>query len=442
MAGPWSIVLLGALWGGPGSVQAPDGPQPAHVHPVDSGPAIAFEEALGQSARAPALEGLAAAGEVKRALDRGIPRVVYGPQVNVMVGGRTNPAENRGLELQVTATQAWSLEGYGPKRHAAAEATTELLDARTRALALERELAAAHAWIMLHAAELELALARQELALARARVERLDAGRVAGVATRMQVAEARTDAAELDALAADLAGLVHDLGLVLARETGADAEHPLRTHGPHPEIVLPSDDELRRRFSAVERLPAVELERLRARALRAVAVEEKASRGHQAYAGLAFQREATSDTTLFGVVGMSFGGDRGQRHQATMAAEAREAEGLSEQRALELQAALSTVLHDLHHARERVEILRDRVLPTFDELELAQSLAVDLGEGTEAELLLARRRRIAVARRLVEADAVLVWARVQAWLYLETFVAAGVDDDVDVDVDVDVGGDP
>ncbi len=424
MPGSWgSFALVGMLWAAPGPTE--------HVHGTKAGPAIAFEQALGHSASTPELEGLEAAGEVKRALDRGIPRVVYGPQLNVMTGARVNPEENRGFELQLTATQAWSLEGYGPKRRAAAAADTEVLEAQTRALALERRLAAAHAWIQLHAAELELALARQELALARARVERLEASRAAGVSTRMDVAEARTDAAELDALATDLTGLVHDLGLVLARETGADAEHPLRTSGPHPEPPLPSDEELRRRFSALDRLPAVALERLRARALRAVSVEERASRGHQAYAGVAVQREATSDIALFGVVGLNFAGDRGQRSHAKMAAEAREAEGRAGQRALELQAALSTVLHDLHHARERVEILREQVLPTFDELERAQSLAVDLGESTEPELLLARRRRIAVSRRLVEAEAELVWARVEAWLYLEAFVAAGVDGEVE-----------
>jgi hypothetical protein len=241
------------------------------------------------------------------------------------------------------------------------------------------------------------------------------------------VSEARTDAAELRALVTELQGLVHDLGLVLARETGADAEQPLRTRGDHPDPALPSDDELRRRFAAVDELPAVAVERLRARALRAVSVEEQASRGHQLYAGLAVQREATTDLMFFGVVGASFAGDRGQRQRALAAAHARHAEGRSEQRALELRAALLTVLHDLHHAREQLEILRDQVLPTFEELEAAQTTAVELGEGTEPELLLARRRRITVARRLVEAEAELVWARVQAWLYLEAFAAAGVD---------------
>src|SRR5690606_7145871 len=112
-------------------------------------------------------------------------------------------------------------------------------------------------------------------------------------------------------------------------------------------------------------------------------------------------------------------------------AAARRAEGRSEQQALELQAALSIVLHDLHHARERVEIVRDEVLPTFESLEQAQSLAVDLGEGTEPNLLLARRRRLAVARRLVALQAEVVWARVQAWLYLEAVAAAGVGADAE-----------
>jgi len=442
MPGPWgSVVLLGVLFAPwPGRVPAL-GPPPApatragsgpaeeaeHVDHVGSGVAIAFDEALGHSEATPELEGLEDAVETKRSLDREIPRLVYGPQVMVMPGVRVYPEASRGFELQASATLPWSLEGYGPKRRAAAKAETEVLDASARALALERRLAAAHAWIELHAAEAELALARQELALARARVERLEAGRAAGVSTRIHVAEARTDEAELRALVTELRGLVHDLGLVLARETGADAERPLRTRGEPPDPRLPADDELRRRFAAVDELPAVAVERLRARALRAVSVEEQASRGHQLYAGLAVQREGTSDVALLGVLGASIAGDRGQRERALAAAEARHAEGRSEQRALELQAALFTVLHDLHHTREQVEILQEQVLPTFAELEAAQSAAVDAGEGTEPELLLARRRRIAVARRLVAADAELVWARVQAWLFLEAFAAAGVD---------------
>lgn len=445
MPGPWgSIALVGVLLApvgrapvaGPsealaGTRPAAVGPAPAepaeHVGHADEGPAIEFDEALGHSGSTPELRGLGEAVEVKRSLDRGIPRLVYGPQIMVMPGVRVMPEQNRGFELQATATQPWSLEGYGPKRRAAAKAETEVLEASTRALALERRLAAAHAWIRLHAAEQQHALAQQELALARARVERLEAGRAAGVTTRAHVAEARTDVAELRALVIELRGLVHDLGLSLARETGADAQRPLRTRGEPPRVALPTEEELRRRFAAVDELPAVAVERLRARALRAVAVEEQASRGHQMYAGVALQREATTDLMVFGVLGASFAGDRGQRQRATAAAEARHAEGRAEQRGLELEATLFTLLHDLHHAREQVEILQSQVLPTFAELEAVQTAAVDAGEGTEPELLLARRRRIAASRRLVEADAALAWARVQTWLYLEAFVAAGVD---------------
>lgn len=450
MPGSWgSVVALGVLLGTTRAVgpapdrgrdreeaprERPAAPSPMaerHEHRTVTGPAIEFEQALGLSADTPGLEGLQEAGAIKQRLDREIPRLVQGPQITLMPGVRVIPEGNRGWELQGTATQAWSLEGYGPKRHRAAAAETAVLDAEARALALERRLEAAHAWIELHAAELELALARQELALARARVERLEAARAGGVGTRMGVVEARADAAELRALVIELVGLVHDLGLVLARETGADAHRPLRTRGDHPEPPLPSDDELRRIFAAVDQLPVVAVERLRARALRAEAVESAASRGHQLVTGLAVQREATTDLILFGVVGMNFAGDRGQRQRASAVAAARRAEGRSEQQALELQAALSIVLHDLHHARERVEIVRDEVLPTFESLEQAQSLAVDLGEGTEPNLLLARRRRLAVARRLVALQAELVWARVQAWLYLEAFAAAGVGADAE-----------
>ncbi|MCA9653535.1 MAG: TolC family protein [Myxococcales bacterium] len=421
-------LLLAALSSvAPVPAAGPEPPSPAatrHVDDPSTGAALRFDEVLGRSSDVPRLRGIRDAGRVKRERDREIPRLTQGPQITVMPGARVHPPENRGLELQITATQAWSLEGYGQRRHETAKAETEVLDAEARAVALEQQLAAAHAWIELHAAELELAKAQQELALARARREALEVAIAAGVGTRPAVVEAHADETELQALCTELAGLVHDLGLVLGREVGSDDPRPLRTIGAHPDPALPDDEELRRRFEQVGSLPAVAVERLRARALRAAAIENAASRGHQLFTGFSVQREATSDLVLFGVVGMSLAGDRGQRQSATAAAEARMAEGRSEQQALELRAVLSTVLHDLHHARERVAILREEVIPTFEALEKAHSTAVDLGEGTTPDLLLARRRRLAAQRRLVSADAALVWARVQAWLYLEAFVAA------------------
>lgn len=425
MLGTWMLASWSAWLTLAAPSEPPRGPDDAHVtHPAVDARTITFDEALTGSAQTPALAGAVEAHQIKRDLDRDIPRLTQGPQLTVMPGARVHPDASRGFEIQATATQSWSLEGYGRSRHATARAQEEQLDAQARAQALERQLAAARAWIELHAAENELTLAEHELSLARSRLERMEAARAGGVATRAHVAEARTDVAELTALRTELAGLVHDLGLVLARETGADARRPLRTTGPYPDPALPDDDELWRRFDEVDRLPAVAAQRLQARALRAQSVENRASRGTRLTTGVSMMREGTSDVVFLGVIGVSLAGDRGQRQRASTAAAARVAEGQADQRALELRATLSTVLHDLHHARERVEILRDEVLPAAAEAERAHETARALGEGTEPELLLARRRRVAVSRRLAAAEGVWVWAKVEAWLYLEAFVAA------------------
>jgi hypothetical protein len=126
---------------------------------------------------------------------------------------------------------------------------------------------------------------------------------------------------------------------------------------------------------------------------------------------------------LFGVIGGSFGVDRNQRGSASALARAREAEAEAEQLAVELSTALGIALHELRHTRERVELLRDRSLPALDELIVARSAALEVGEGTRALLLAAQHRRNVVARELAAAEAEHAWARVQVWLYLEALEA-------------------
>ena len=68
-------------------------------------------------------------------------------------------------------------------------------------------------------------------------------------------------------------------------------------------------------------------------------------------------------------------------------------------------------------------MLRDRTLPALDELIAANTAALELGEGTRAQLLFAQHRRNLAARELLAAEADHAWARVQIWLYLEALDA-------------------
>ena len=424
------LLLLGASTiaaaaPGKGEALGAQAPPPRGQHANhEPGPALSFDESLGAAAGTPMVRGLEQAGEDKREIDAAIPKVFMGPQVQVLSGARVIPQATRGFEIQITATQSWSLENYAASRGEAARAETDLIDARARASALEQRLAAAHAWIRLHAAERELALAEAELALANELVVTHELGQREGVVTRSALADARARAAEAEAVVIDMVGRVHDLGLELGRETGADGRAPLRTQGDYPDPQLPSEDELRKRFDQVDALPRVAVARLQARANRAHATEAKAAKASSMNAGFSVQRESAGDLVLFGVLGAQVGIDRGQREQGTALAAAREADAEAETAMLQLSATLTIALHDLHHTQERVVVLRDHTLPALDELVAARAEALELGEGTLASLLEARSRRSAVARELSGAEADSVWARVEVWLYLEAFEQA------------------
>ncbi len=401
----------------------PEGPlRPGH-RGHRQGPALSFDESVGASATTPRVEGLEQASEDKHALDRAIPKLFEGPQVQVLAGARVIPEEIRGFEVQVTATQSWSLAGYGRERIAAARAETEVLEVEARAVALEQRLAAAHAWIRLHAAELQLQLAEQELTYLRELVATLELAREEGVVTRSVVADAKAREAEAVARVSDWVGEVHDLGLVLARETGVGGRQPLRTSGDYPDPQLPSEDELRQIFSELDQLPAVAQHRLQARANRAQAAEVQAMRATTMNAGVSFQRESGSDVVIFGVLGANVGIDKGQRERGVAVAAAHRAEAEAEATELALETTLTTALHDLHHTREQFDILGQLTLPAQDELVASRQEAVELGEGTLPLLLEARARRSAIASELAAAEAAWVWARVEVWIYLEAFLA-------------------
>lgn len=406
------LVLLGPPEGPARAPDTPDAPAPARR--------MSFDDSVGASQVTPILVGYADAVDDKRARDLQIPRQSQNPQVQVMPGARVNAGANNGFEIQTTITQGWNLEGYGQSRRAAATAETESLDADTRARALEQRFGAADVWIRLHGAELRLAMAKADLALAQQLVETLQAGLDAGVVTHLDVAEAEAIAAEVEAAVVELGGEVHDLGLSLARETGSKTMSPIATAGDYPNPTLPDEPELRRRFAQVDQLPAVQLHRLQARAALAEARESEKANGTVLQGGASVQLESTGELVLFGVVGANIPVvDRNQRSRASAHARARTSEAQAEQLAVELAATLGIALHELHHTRERVELLRDRSLPTLDRLIAARQTALELGEGTRALLLAAQHRRSVVARELAVAESQHVWARVQVWLYLE-----------------------
>ena len=432
MTGLAALGLALALFGPPRGANEegphPAGPETGHDLHAEPHTRVSFDESIGASAAAPIVVGLDEAVEDKRQRDQTIPRNNQNPQIQVMPGYRINAGDANGFELQTTVTQGWALEGYGKARRAAATAETDALAADARAQALEQKFGAAYAWIQLKSAERRLALAKTDLALAHELVGTLEAGLAAGVVTRLDVAEARAVAAEAEAVVVELGGEVHDLGLALARETGTQTMSPLGTKGDYPDPPLPDEAELRQRFAEVERLPAIQRRRLAARAALAEAHEAKRSNGTVLNAGGSIQLESTGEVVLFGVLGTNIPVvDRNQRSRASSHAQARQADAEAEQLAVELTATLGIAIHELRHTRERVDLLRDQTLPALDQLIEAREVALELGEGTRAQVLAAAHRRSVVARELAAAEADHAWARVEVWLYLEALAEPASD---------------
>ena len=414
---------------GPPLAAPVEGPRSeAHHAEVDDRPRLDFDESIGLGAAAPGVVGLEQAAARKRDEDGEIPRLNQNPQLLVMPGARVISPEDRGFELQAQFTQGWNLEGYGKRRRAAAAAETDLLEAEARGRALEQRRLAARAWIELHGAERRLALAKAELVTTRELVATLERSQGLGVATRIEVAEARTSESEAEAVVVELEGQVHDIGLALASAAGQTTQTPVGTRGSYPAPVLPADDELRRRFAEVEELPAVSHRRVAARAAAAQAEASARARGTVLQTGALLMLESTGELLLFGVVGTNLPVvDRNQRAAGQARTRARVAAAEAEQAAVELTATLATALHELHHSADRLELMEGEIVPALDELVVAHTLALEVGESTRVELLSVQRRRWQAERELERARAAWVWARVEAWLYLEAMTSPGDD---------------
>lgn len=400
-------------------------PAAAHDLAVDTGHAqrrraIEFDAAIDLAAQTPdaAIRDRAAAG--RRALDRRLTGTVSQPQILLQPGMRVLPTERQSFAMQATVMQSWNVAGLGRARRQAAQHETRAFDAQTRARRLNQRLAAARAWIDLHAVERQLELARHESGIATTMVERTEVAVRGGVLGRADLAQARAHASMASARVIDLEGRVHDLGLVLARETASDPFAPLGTAGGAPQPVLPDDAELARRFADASQLPPARARALALAAARARAVEsERASRGTQLTAGAQIDRDDPDGLLAYGIVGVSFAG-RGAggraRGEAVLERARLEADDVDEVRGL--STTLATSLHELHHTRAVLEHVDGELVPALADATEALTRQRAAGEATVFEVLAARRRLADAQIERAAAEAAVTWAEVHVWLLL------------------------
>jgi cobalt-zinc-cadmium efflux system outer membrane protein len=394
--------------------------RPGHLEATAPPRAVGFDEAIDLVDGRPSVAVRDDAAAARRGLDRRLTGTVSQPQILVQPGLRVLPTDRQTFAMQATVLQSWNVTGLGRARRAAARQETRAFDAHTRAQRLEQRLAAARAWIDLHAVERQLELARHDAATSRTMVAAVQRAVDAGVLVKSDLAQARAHGSVADARVIALEGQAHDLGLVLARETASDPWTPLATLGPAPAPVLPDEAELATRLAAVERLPPVRARALTIAAARARAVEQaRQARGTQLTAGAQVDRDDPDGLLAYGILGVSFAGrGAGGRAKADAVLEQAQLHAADLEDTATLTASVATALHELHHTRAVLEHLDAELVPALGASLDALLRQREAGEATVFEVLAARRALAAAQMDRVAAESALNWAQVHAWLLL------------------------
>lgn len=379
--------------------------------------AITWEEAFRRALEAPGIAAVRAAVQERRELDGKISGL-GNPEVELVAGVRKGEVD-QGFDGEVTVIQPFPLAPVGAGRRNAARAETRLLDARARALRLERGLQVASAFCRLHAAERAREEAENAVSLAEEILVAVERGQRAGVFTSQDVALARLHVAEarLDLLAAE--GEAFELGVELGRAVLHDGPYPLVTSGPLPLVALPPEQEWTRKLSA-EKLPSSILPILEAEAARARLRErEVEARAFWVGIGATALRES-QERALLGTLRFTIPlFDRGLRDRGQLSTEARLQEGTSAEERKAAAGHVASIVHEVEHSEATYEHLRDTVVALAEEnLRLAR-LAFEAGEQTVLDVLRAQSQLVSLRMQLHRAEADRALARLRLALLLE-----------------------
>lgn len=388
----------------------------ARAAPPSSSSEVTFEEALGLAEQLPVLVAGRVAAQQERALPLQLPwqplLITATPQLRIA------PEDARGVEGGLAVQQYIPL---GDVRGAKREVLERQADARAAAVAastLERKLSVAAAWIVTWRARERRAVADREYDLAREILGITERGRAAGVFTAPEVADAKTFMAEVDLRRTDAEGELAQAGFELAKAMGRTGKvEPARAL---PAAPLPASDVATELVARAATLPRVAAKRLVARVERARAAEERSTRRAQLVVGAEAFRDEPGGFVAGITLGVALPHDRGEREAREAELASRIAEAEASQLSVEAVSQLESALHEVAHTEEVLVKLRDQLVPAADEAATQRQRALEVGEGTLVELLMARRTALQARARLTDARAAHAWARIEAWLLLES----------------------
>jgi len=137
--------------------------------------------------------------------------------------------------------------------------------------------------------------------------------------------------------------------------------------------------------------------------------------------GAQAQRNSADQWQLYALVGARWSiFDRNQRARAHALEAAHLAEGDAATASERARVLMALAFHDVAHAREVESHLRERVLPSAEQLVVARERALRQGTGTVIELLRARAARLHAAAEAVTAEGLRRRAEFDVWLLLSS----------------------
>lgn len=404
----WRFVACAAL----AALAIGTGAERAHAEDAER---LSFERALGLAHELPELVAMRQVARDERAIR--LPRPWQPLEVLVTPQARIAPRSSRGIEGVLSIQQAIPLAGVNAARRSVLERQADARSARAAAMTLEARLAVASAWIAAWRARERRVTAEREYELASSIVSVTERGVRAGVFTAPELADAKAYLAEADVRRTDAEGEVTHEGFELARATARTGA--LLADGPLPVIPLPPATSHAQLVARARAMPAVTAKLVAARASRARAAEERATRRASLIVGAEIFRDEPGGLAVGLTAGIALPHDRGQREARQHELEAQLAEAEATQLVARGISELESALHEVQHTGEVLAKLRDVLVPAAEEAAARRQRAVEVGESTIVELLAARRTALLARARLTDAEAAHVWARIEAWLLLE-----------------------
>lgn len=375
---------------------------------------VTLDEALRLAERTGAVEGASGAARNKALADKGLSPILGNPEVTLQQGWVDDPDPAAAGSLsQLSVSVPLKLSGQAQVQ--AARAETEALEAQARLQLHDRKLEVATAWLGLWALQSSLESASVEAQLAATLLGKVEAAQRLGGVTRLEVAEARTYAAEARLLVLDVEGALFAARLELARTLGLRTRQEVRAEGPAQALLQdPTREERQALFEAAARHPAVLAQRHLARSAEARVREARAAAGWQLSIGAQGSLQANRYPTVTGLLAITpplF--ERGAREAAREAAQLALAEGQLREVTAATTGQVADALHEVEHANEVHRVLEQELVPSATQAAELATLLFDNGQSQVLDVLRARRAMSAAQRRLVagRAEAALAGLR-------------------------------